>query len=681
MKKILILIILVGAKLFAAGQTPILEELRLRNVPYSSSASVVHIGIDTCASCPTKGMLYRQTAGGVGGGGGTVTAVAAGYGTVFSTITSSGSVVIDTFKMATRPRVQKAVDSLGNLLGGFISNTTTLQSSSNFHISGIGRIAGELHVVDAGYSDQGVYKIQTDGNVLIYGLHSDNTSKGLTVNRANGGESMSVDNAGYSSFLNIARPTVHSNFAAGFNGGVYVGDDGGGVLWLNRYSSSEPYAEIYASQARNSLGTSGIRLFTASSGSSVNALSIEAAGAAKFITTVSPQSDDGAPLGSTSLKWSDLFLASGAVINFNSGNATLTHSSGLLTSNVDVVVPDEAYDATAWNGSLEVPTKNAIRDKIEAMTVGTAWNGHFNGTIESTGTSYTLDAFPVAINAASSAATWTLPDRATYVGDAYFVKNASAFNLTVQRSGSDQIYSSTTVTSIVLAPGESRLFIAASSYWYSYYEAGSGSGITIGSTTVTSGTNTRILYNNAGTVGQYNISGAGDVVMTNGATFVSNVRATSSAVYYLGGNLSSNTTDVGNVGAGEDDLMTSTIFNGMLGSNGDYLEFTMTFDLAANSNNKQVKVKFGGTTIYASGAQAQNDGVIEITGTIIRTGSATQRISYSVSSSGSLFPDYADYVTATETMSSGIILKATGEATSTDDIIQRLMIVKYFPGN
>jgi hypothetical protein len=30
-------------------------------------------------------------------------------------------------------------------------------------------------------------------------------------------------------------------------------------------------------------------------------------------------------------------------------------------------VSDEAYDATSWNGSTEVPTKNAIRDKIEAL--------------------------------------------------------------------------------------------------------------------------------------------------------------------------------------------------------------------------------------------------------------------------------------------------------------------------
>ena len=32
-----------------------------------------------------------------------------------------------------------------------------------------------------------------------------------------------------------------------------------------------------------------------------------------------------------------------------------------------VSVPDAVYDATGWNGSVEVPTKNAVRDKIESL--------------------------------------------------------------------------------------------------------------------------------------------------------------------------------------------------------------------------------------------------------------------------------------------------------------------------
>jgi len=45
----------------------------------------------------------------------------------------------------------------------------------------------------------------------------------------------------------------------------------------------------------------------------------------------SPTTSDGIALGTTSKMWSDLFLASGAVVNFNNGDMTLTHSSSTLT--------------------------------------------------------------------------------------------------------------------------------------------------------------------------------------------------------------------------------------------------------------------------------------------------------------------------------------------------------------
>lgn len=47
-------------------------------------------------------------------------------------------------------------------------------------------------------------------------------------------------------------------------------------------------------------------------------------------------SNDSGALGASGTAWSDLFLASGGVINWNAGNATLTHSAGLLTSNVSL---------------------------------------------------------------------------------------------------------------------------------------------------------------------------------------------------------------------------------------------------------------------------------------------------------------------------------------------------------
>lgn len=45
----------------------------------------------------------------------------------------------------------------------------------------------------------------------------------------------------------------------------------------------------------------------------------------------SPNTSDGCALGTTSKMFSDLFLASGGVINFNAGDVTLTHGSNVLT--------------------------------------------------------------------------------------------------------------------------------------------------------------------------------------------------------------------------------------------------------------------------------------------------------------------------------------------------------------
>lgn len=52
------------------------------------------------------------------------------------------------------------------------------------------------------------------------------------------------------------------------------------------------------------------------------------------------------------------------------GNVTsyLPLSGGTLTG--DLIVPDQVYDATNWDGNLEVPTKNAVRDKIESLAGG-----------------------------------------------------------------------------------------------------------------------------------------------------------------------------------------------------------------------------------------------------------------------------------------------------------------------
>ena len=48
-------------------------------------------------------------------------------------------------------------------------------------------------------------------------------------------------------------------------------------------------------------------------------------------TALAPSTSDGQALGTSSLMFADLFLASGSVVNFNNGDVTLTHSSNTLT--------------------------------------------------------------------------------------------------------------------------------------------------------------------------------------------------------------------------------------------------------------------------------------------------------------------------------------------------------------
>ncbi len=86
-------------------------------------------------------------------------------------------------------------------------------------------------------------------------------------------------------------------------------------------------------------------------------------------TKISPTSDDGAPLGDTTHNFSDLFLATGAVVNYANSNVVITHTSGILTmgtgelritsanvgTNADSV-PTLSSTSTLTNKTLTSPT-------------------------------------------------------------------------------------------------------------------------------------------------------------------------------------------------------------------------------------------------------------------------------------------------------------------------------------
>lgn len=147
----------------------------------------------------------------------------------------------------------------------------------------------------------------------------------------------------------------------------------------------------------------------------------------------------------------------------------------------------------------------------------------------------------------------------------------------------------------------------------------------------------------------------------------------------VGGTINTNTTAVGNVGTGEDDLITYTIPASVLNTNGDRIEFKMAGTFAANVNTKRIRVKYGATTLFDTTAIAFNGTDWSCDGLIIRTGAATQKAYVAFRSSDALLNSSSDYTTPAETLSGTVVLKATGEATSNNDISQEIMNVSWYP--
>lgn len=88
-----------------------------------------------------------------------------------------------------------------------------------------------------------------------------------------------------------------------------------------------------------------------------------------------------------------------------------------------------------------------------------------NEPVETSSSSFNIGKTGIVVFNGSTG-TGTLPSLATYKGAVYFVKNAGSGNLTIASSGSDNLYDTSSVTSIIIAPGAARIISASTSFWY-----------------------------------------------------------------------------------------------------------------------------------------------------------------------------------------------------------------------
>jgi hypothetical protein len=153
-------------------------------------------------------------------------------------------------------------------------------------------------------------------------------------------------------------------------------------------------------------------------------------------TALYPASNDGSALGIKNTNaFSDLFLANGGVIDWNNGNVTLTHSSGLLTLSGSLTFSSTvsfAPQLLAINGHNGTSGPYFI---VRSQRDGAANNGATQvnddlGTFMFQG----KDTSGVARNGAYISSLATAVDASSVVGKLIFVSNTSMLDLTATRA-------------------------------------------------------------------------------------------------------------------------------------------------------------------------------------------------------------------------------------------------------
>ena len=257
-------------------------------------------------------------------------------GTGVTTSTGTGSVVLSTSPTLTTPNIGAATaDSVTANTGV----TLSIAEANNSAPNGMTITAGNATAINTG----GEIDI-TSGNGFGTGgggglvLTAGNSG---TTNGASAGGSVNINagNAGAGSNAN------GGNFSIGL--GLKDGTGTNGVFQINN-----PTTGYRAALTTSSIATSS-KTFTFPNTTGTFALVANP-------TTLTPSASDGAALGTTSLQWSDLFLASGGVVNFNNGNVTMTHSAaqmviaGTTTFGIGQSSPDKLFmvnDASAANAT------------------------------------------------------------------------------------------------------------------------------------------------------------------------------------------------------------------------------------------------------------------------------------------------------------------------------------------
>lgn len=131
---------------------------------------------------------------------------------------------------------------------------------------------------------------------------------------------------------------------------------------------------------------------------------------------------------------------------------------------------------------------------------------------------------------------------------------------------------------------------------------------------------------------------------------------------------------VGNVNAGEDDLLSVTLEGKTLYKNGVGIEIIAYGTFAANGNNKQVKLYFGGNVVIAGGVVTSNNKAWYARGLVVRSAADVQKAIGWIGEDNVIDPTYSALAVDDD---QDQVVKVTGEAVATDDIVAQVLLVNY----
>lgn len=154
----------------------------------------------------------------------------------------------------------------------------------------------------------------------------------------------------------------------------------------------------------------------------------------------------------------------------------------------------------------------------------------------------------------------------------------------------------------------------------------------------------------------------------------------------IGGTIFENFTDVGNSGTSETDLYTYTTPANTLATNGEQIqsEYGGVF-VSSGTATRQVRIYFGGTAIFDSGALTLSlSSAWTVYVTIVRVSSTVIRYAVSFTTQGAALSAYTSVGELTGlTLSNTNILKITGQAAgvgaATDDIVAKIATGSWHP--